>query len=71
MFNERGSLLFVGCAGGCVMNDKFDYVYDRGHWLKVSGDDERISKKRIAALTAGFVWFTIGLVGITIAFLSF
>ncbi len=51
------------------MNDKFDYVYDRGHWLKVYEDDESISKKRIAALTAGFVWFIGSLAAVTIAFL--
>lgn len=51
------------------MNDKFDYVYDRGHWLRIDDGESVTSKKRIAQLTAGFVLLIVSLVAVTAIFL--
>ena len=51
------------------MNDKFDYVYDRGHWLRDINDPERMTFGKIAVPAPSLFALAVCLVAVIMLFL--
>lgn len=51
------------------MNDKFDYVYDRGHWFRNEPLDDGISIKSILETVLSFIALGVCLLAVIMLFL--
>lgn len=49
--------------------DKFDYVYDRGHWLRPRQENERLTFGEIAAAALELFALAVCLLAVIILFL--
>lgn len=51
------------------MNDKFDYVYDRGHWLKLQDHEPEWTLSSILETALAFFALSVCLVAVIMLFL--